>query len=180
MIRGSLPADLKFRYNPKCINFGLRINAETEEFLSEWQTDFRRDRGCRDNTMVLRTIYEDVLEQGKRLCATYIDYSAAFDSVSHKFIDTTLQEAGVSVKTRRMFRAIYRASSAVVKVDGVNGKVSHSEPFPIRRGVLQGDITSPIYFILTLDAILRKHDQHPSRGVPFGGKIVHTFLGWSP
>ena len=37
-----------------------------------------------------------------------IDYSAAFDSVSHKFIDTTLQEAGASVKTRRLFRAILR------------------------------------------------------------------------
>lgn len=60
-----------------------------------------------------------------------------------------------------MFRAIYTAASAIVKVTGVDGKQSASEPFPIRRGVLQGDITSPIYFVLALEAILRKHDKHP-------------------
>ena len=88
--------------------------------------------------MVLRTISEDMLRQGKELCATYIDYSAAFDSVSHKFIDQTLADAGASVKTRRIFRAIYNAAYAVVKVSGVNGKHSISDPFPIKRGVLQG------------------------------------------
>ena len=77
-----------------------------------------------------------------------------------------------------MFRAIYTAASAIVKVTGVDGKQSASEPFPIRRGVLQGDITSPIYFVLALEAILRKHDKHPGRGVRFGGHVVHT-LGYA-
>ena len=79
-----------------------RIIAETDGFLSEWQAGFRQDRGCRDNIMVLRTIYDDVVEQGKQLCATYIDYSAAFITVSHtgKFIDETLDQAGASIKTR--------------------------------------------------------------------------------
>ena len=73
-------------------------------------------RGCRDNNiMILRTIYEDTLEQGKEVCATFIDYSAAFDSVSHKFLDKTLLDTGASIKTRRMFRAIYGAASAVTK-----------------------------------------------------------------
>ena len=128
--------------------------------------------------MILRTISEDMLRQGNELCATYIDYSAAFDSVSHKFIDATLAKAGASVKTRRIFRAIYNSAYAVVKVSGVNGKQSVSDPFPIRRGVLQGDITSPIYFILALEAILRAHDKHPERGVSFGGHQVHT-LGYA-
>ena len=77
-----------------------------------------------------------------------------------------------------MFRAIYNVASAVVKVNGVDNKVSYSEPFPIRRGVLQGDITSPVYFILALDAILRIHDIHPDKGVPFGDRVVHT-LGYA-
>ena len=80
----------------------------------------------------------------KSMCTTFIDYSAAFDSVSHKYIDATLRDAGASIKTRKMFRAIYDAASAVVKVSGVDGKVTYSEPFPIKRGVLQGDVTSPV------------------------------------
>ena len=155
-----------------------RINNETDGYLSDWQAGFRERRGCRDNTMIMRTIYADVLAQGREMCATFIDYSAAFDSVSHKFIDTTLQEAGASIKTRRMFRAIYQAASAVTKVSDVNGAVSYSDPFQIRRGVLQGDITSPVYFILALEAILRRHDNGHSKGVAFGGTTVHT-LGYA-
>ena len=72
-----------------------------------------------------------------------------------------------------MFRAIYNSASAVVKMKGVDGKVSYSESFPIRRGVLYGDtgITSPVYFILTIDEILHRHDKH---GIPFWGKVIHT------
>ena len=115
-----------------------RINAETKDYLSDWQAGFREKRGCRDNIMVLRTICEDMLEQGKEMCVTFIDYSAAFDSVSHKFIDATLKDAKASEKTRRMFRAIYGAANAVTKVSGVDGRITYSDPFPIRRGVIQG------------------------------------------
>ena len=155
-----------------------RINKETKDYLSDWQAGFREKRGCRDNIMVLRTICEDMLEKDKQMCATFIDYSAAFDSVSHKFIDATLKDANASIKTRRMFRAIYDAANAVTKVSDVAGSTTYSKPFPIRRGVVQGDITSPIYFILALEAILRAHDTNPNKGVSFGGQIVHT-LGYA-
>ena len=156
----------------------MRLNTETDGYLSDWQAGFRQNRGCRDNSMILRTIIEDVLEQGQSICATFIDYSAAFDSVSHNFIDSALADAGASIKTRRLFRAIYQAASAVTKVQGVDGKVVYSTPFPIRRGVVQGDITSPLYFIIALEAILRKHDRHQHKGVSFGGTTVAT-LGYA-
>ena len=98
--------------------------------------------------------------------------------MAHKFLDATLLEAGASVKTRRMFRAIYGAANAVAKVNDIDGSVSYSDSFPIRRGVLQGDITSPVYFILALEAILRRHDNNPRKGVSFGGHTVHT-LGYA-
>ena len=85
--------------------------------------------------MIFRTLVDDVLDQGQEICATFIDYTAAFDSVSHKFIDEALEQAGgASVKTRRMFRAIYNSASATTKVDSVDGKTAMSPSFPIRRG----------------------------------------------
>jgi hypothetical protein len=33
-----------------------------------------------------------MLEQGKTLYTTFIDYSAAFDTVSHKYIDKALKK----------------------------------------------------------------------------------------
>ena len=35
-----------------------------------------------------------------------------------------------------------------------------------------------MYFILALEALLRKHDSNPYKGVPFGGTTVHT-LGYA-
>ena len=119
-----------------------------------------------------------MLDKGKELFSTFIDYSAAFVSVSHKFLDRALRRAGASHKTRAIFRAIYKAASARTEVTDVDGKKILSDAFPIRRGVVQGDITSPIYFILALDLILRDHDNHPQKGVDFGGVKVHT-LGYA-
>ena len=48
----------------------------------------------------------------------------------------------------------------------------------MRRGVIQGDITSPMYFIIALESILRKYDNIPGKGVPFGGRTLHT-LGYA-
>ena len=128
--------------------------------------------------MILRTICKAMLALGERIAITFIDYTAAFDSVSHRFIDTALKEAKVSVKIRAMFRAIYQAASAYTTVSSADGKQVKSNTFTICRGVVQGDITSPLYFILALDLILKRHDSSPDKGVPLGATILHT-LGYA-
>jgi hypothetical protein len=60
----------------------VRITAETQGFLADWQAGFRAERGCRDNIFILRALIDDALEKGKEICLTFIDYKAAFDSVS--------------------------------------------------------------------------------------------------
>ena len=72
--------------------------------------------------------------------------SAAFDSVSHKFIDKSLVEVDALPKTRAMFRAVYSVASAQTEVSGPDGATVMSDAFPVRRGVVQGDITSPLYW----------------------------------
>ena len=73
-----------------------------------------------------------------------------------------------------MFRAIYSAATARTEVQGADGEVYKSQAFPINRGVVQGDITSPLYFVLALEFILRTHDKHPDKGLPFfGDQHVH-------
>ena len=119
-----------------------------------------------------------MLARGQTLYVTFIDYSAAFDTISHKFLDRTLAAAKASNKTRAMFRSIYRAASAVTVVEGIDGKPVTSEVFPVNRGVVQGDITSPLYFILALEMLFRLHDTNPNKGVDLGGHNVHS-LGYA-
>ena len=49
---------------------------------------------------------------GESLAISFIDYSAAFDTISHKFLNEALEAAGAPVKIRSLFRAMYEAASA--------------------------------------------------------------------
>ena len=155
-----------------------RMLMASDNALQDWQAGFRANRGCRDNSMILRTLCDTMLALGEKIAITFIDYSAAFDSVSHRFIDAALKQAKISTKIRAMYRAIYAVASAHTTVPAADGKQIKSDTFPIRRGVVQGDITSPLYFILALDLILKRHDNFPNKGVPLGAIILHT-LGYA-
>ena len=102
-----------------------RIEAEIKpDFLPDWQAGFRSERGCRDNVLILRTLYDFILDNEQEMFATFIDFSAAFDSLSHKFIDRSLDAAGVSNKTRAMFRAIYSSATARTAVQGIDDETT--------------------------------------------------------
>ena len=155
-----------------------RINKECSHFLSEWQAGFRPERGCRDNILLLRVLFDQALGQGEDLVITFIDYTAAFDSVSHKFLDQCLKKAKASRKTRALFRAIYAAAEGTARVQGLDGKHIYSEEFKIRRGVIQGDIISPIFFILALEQVFRICDENP-RSVQVGNYLQIGVLGYA-
>ena len=63
-----------------------RLIGISDDFLKDWQAGFRSSRGCRDNALTLRVICERMIALGKTITAVFIDYRAAFDSVSHKYV----------------------------------------------------------------------------------------------
>ena len=129
-----------------------------ESRLAETQAGFRRERGCRDNVLLLRLLMDAVLRAGKQAVVTFIDYRAAFDTISHRFLDESLTAAGVQPKIRRIVKAIYAEATGMVRLRLPSGETLCSEPFPVRRGVIQGDIFSPQCFTFGLDRIFRLHD----------------------
>ena len=155
-----------------------RLMAECESFFSDWQAGFRQKRGCRDNILLLRIIYDKVIKENEKIVVTFIDFKAAFDSLSHKYIDAALAKAGATRKTRAIFRAIYAAATGVARVSGTQGKSVFSEPFDIARGVVQGDIISPILFILALDQLIKAHDVLGT-GVKCNSGLVVRVLGYA-
>ena len=80
---------------------------EVENFLLQSQAGFRWLRSTRDNILLLATLMDAILESQKTCVVTFIDFVAAFDSVSHKFLESSLFEAGASEKSRAIFKAIY-------------------------------------------------------------------------
>ena len=56
-----------------------RLVKECAAFFSEWQAGFRAHRGCRDNVLLLRLLYDQIILKKKKYIVTFIDYTAAFD-----------------------------------------------------------------------------------------------------
>ena len=50
-------------------------------------------------------------------------------------------------------------ASGIARVKGTDGKTIYSEKFRVGRGIVQGDIISPVLFILTLDQIIQEYDK---------------------
>ena len=111
---------------------------------------------------------------------SFIDYRAAFDTISHRFLDEALTAAGVQPKIRRIVKAIYAEATGMVRLRLPSGETMCSEPFTVRRGVIQGDIFSPQCFTLGLDRIFRLHDiagqgiGGPSLGDMMAGKLEYA------
>ena len=138
-----------------------RLMKETDWFLPTHQAGFRQGRGTRDNIWILSQVMDACIDRGQEMVTVFIDFVAAFDSVSHKFLDETLAEAKASKKSRAMWRACYTKASAAIRVrqnDG-SGTDTYSDKFGIDRGVVQGAIDSPWYFILALELIFRESDS---------------------
>ena len=56
------------------------------------------------NIAILRFLIDSLLEIGSSCVLTFVDFAAAFDTVSHKLLDEALAEAGASDKSRALFQ----------------------------------------------------------------------------
>ena len=144
-----------------------RLQVPLEAILPDSQAGFRPARGTRDNVAILKWTISMILREAREAVVTFIDYTAAFDTESHVFLDEALKQASVPCKVRRIVQAIFTAASGCVRIRQHDGSFEHSDIFDIARGVLQGDIFSAIAFIVGLWRIFVKHDS-PNAGITVG------------
>ena len=153
----------------------LRLVRETEGYLPESQAGFRKGRSTRDNLYILTQLIDfchktsgapgEDQESSEPTVLTFIDFVSAFDTVSHKFLDEALEEAGATEKVRGVFRSIYCAATARVRVRSQGGEVVYSRAFDVSRGVVQGDIFSPVCFVIALECLFRRSKSHGGKSL---------------
>ena len=144
-----------------------RLHVELKPVLPDSQAGFRPARGTRDNVCILRWTVNMILRESREAIVTFIDYTAAFDTESQMFLDEALGSAGVSCKVRRVIQSIFNAASGCVRIRNPDGTEQLSDAFDISRGVLQGDIFSPVAFIVGLWRTFTLHDL-PTAGITVG------------
>lgn len=117
---------------------------ESNNLLPEHQAGFRRKRSCADHIFTLNSVIQIRLSQSKgKLFVLFVDFRSAFPSVSHSLLWEKLYKLGTGSKIIRVLKNLY--DKATVAVKGVNGI---SEATRVTRGVLQGEVMSPILFCL--------------------------------
>ena len=95
----------------------------------------------------------------------------------HACLEEALRDAGASDKSIAMFRAIYTMAKGSIRVTGADGTRLTSREFDIGRGVLQGDLTSPLYFIIYIIAlayVFKKSDPGGSANIL--GLLIDTLF----
>ena len=121
------------------------------------QTAYLKGRLINDNIRaMLSTINLSNMEADLKSLIVSLDAKKAFDSVSHKYIETCLRKFGC-----HSFVPIFNTLYKDLKTDIIiNGKIVQG--FAVKRGVKQGDALSCILFIMCMEPLIRNIEINPT------------------
>ena len=108
---------------------------------NDFQFGFQKGSNTSLCSWVVYETIDQYLNGGSTVYGCLLDCSKAFDTVEHSKLFVKLLDAGFPPIIVRLLIAIYRNQTANVRWKG-----KLSEEFPIRNGVRQGAVISPIFF----------------------------------
>ena len=91
-----------------------RLETKLEEEVGATQAGFRKGLGTRDHIFNLRMIVQKCREFNNELYMCFIDYSKAFDCVSHSQLWTTLIKMGFLEREIGLTKELYTGQEAAV------------------------------------------------------------------
>ena len=146
----SLPAMYKLFWT---ILYG-RFFPMLDQKQAEDQAGFRKTYQTTDHLATYRLIEQKCQEwRIKMWTATVVDFTKAFDSISHNSIWEALKSCNVDHEYDSLLRKIYRDQKASVQTD------EESEIFDIQKGSKQGDPMSSLLFNTVLQYSLKDEIQ---------------------
>ncbi|CAH2090098.1 unnamed protein product [Euphydryas editha] len=143
-----------------------RITQEIDNAQPIEQAGFRSGYSTMDHIQTIEQIIEKYREFNRPLYVAFIDYSKAFDSISHNSIWNALSSLKIDKKYINIIKNLYENSTSKVKME------TSGELFKIERGVRQGDPLSPKFFIAVLQDIFSKINWD-QKGILLNGKYLN-------
>ncbi|MCG8048238.1 MAG: reverse transcriptase family protein [Candidatus Thiodiazotropha endolucinida] len=132
----------------RVINNRLCTWAENYDVLIEAQAGFRPGMSTVDNIFVLHGVISHMLNQGKKLYCSFVDFTKAFDYVVRDNLWFKLIKLGLRGHILNIIKSMYNSVKSRVKFCNQLG-----EEFCCTLGVRQGECLSPLLFSLFLNDI---------------------------
>lgn len=144
-----------------------RIRSKTESEISEVQAGFRRGRETRDQITNLRIIMQKAHDHQQPLFMCFVDYTKAFESVSHQKLWVTMLDMDYPPHLVDLLSKLYCKQRAKVKAASTT-----SDWLQIKRGVRQGCVRSPYLFNILSEMVMREALEGVKGGRQIGGRRI--------
>jgi len=128
-----------------------RFTSYAEEIIGDHQCGFRRNRSATDRISCICQILEKKWEYNEAVHQLFIYFKKAYDSVRREVLYNILIEFDIPMKLVRIIKMRLTETYSRIRV-GRN----LSDVFPIRNGLKQGDVLSPLLFNFASEYAIRR------------------------
>ena len=137
--------------------------------LNAMQCGFMPGKGTMDALFILRRMQEEYREKDKKMYMCFVDLEKAFDRVPRRVLEWALRRRGVPEVMVKAVMSMYEGVTTKIKVG-----TGFSNEFPVKVGVHQGSVLSPLLFAIVMDVVTEDAREGLMHEILYADDLVIT------